>query len=76
MPKSVYFSDDRYEQIVEAAKQCGFRVSRGRGSQLALFVVMASNKALHADGGMRPLDQDGPGEKPGTIKRAGSRRRR
>jgi hypothetical protein len=45
MPKSIYFTDDRYEQIVEAARKSGFRVSRGRGSQLAQFVVWASNTA-------------------------------
>lgn len=45
MPKSIYFTDDAYQQITEAARQCGFRVSRGRGSQIALFVVAAANKA-------------------------------
>ena len=45
MPKSIYLTDKAYQQIVEAAIQCGFRVSRGRGSQLALFVVMAANNA-------------------------------
>jgi len=42
MAKSIYFTDEAYQQITEAARQCGFRVSRGRGSQIALFVVMAS----------------------------------
>jgi len=45
MPKSIYFTDEAYEQITEAARQCGFRVSRGRGSQIALFVVTAANNA-------------------------------
>ena len=45
MPKSIYFTDDRYEQIVAAARACGFRVQRGRGSQLSQYVVWASNKA-------------------------------
>ena len=45
MPKSIYFTDEAYQQITEAARQCGFRVSRGRGSQIALFVVAAANKA-------------------------------
>ena len=45
MPKSIYFTDEAYQQITEAARQCGFRVSRGRGSQIALFVVTAANKA-------------------------------
>ena len=45
MAKSIYLTDEQYEQIVEAALRCGFRVSRGRGSQLALFVVLASRLA-------------------------------
>jgi hypothetical protein len=45
MPKSIYFTDEAYQQITEAARLCGFRVSRGRGSQIALFVVVAANKA-------------------------------
>jgi hypothetical protein len=45
MPKSIYFTDEAYQQITEAARLCGFRVSRGRGSQIALFVVAAANKA-------------------------------
>lgn len=76
MAKSIYFSDDRYEQIVKAAIQCGFRVSRGRGSQLALFVVAASNNALHTDGGVVPPNQVDPGDKPATVKKADSPRRR
>ncbi len=51
MPKSIYFTDEAYQQITEAARQCGFRVSRGRGSQLALFVVAAANKACTLTGG-------------------------
>ena len=45
MPKSIYLTDEQYQQVTEAARQCGFRVQRGRGSQIALFVVMASNTA-------------------------------
>ena len=45
MPKSIYFTDEAYQQITEAARQCGFRVSRGRGSQISLFVVAAANIA-------------------------------
>ena len=37
--------DEAYQQITEAAGLCGFRVSRGRGSQIALFVVAAANTA-------------------------------
>ncbi len=49
MPKSIYFTDEAYQQITEAARQCGFRVSRGRGSQIALFVVAAANNCVQAD---------------------------
>ena len=45
MPKSIYLTDQQYQQITEAARQCGFRVQRGRGSQIALFVVAAANNA-------------------------------
>lgn len=54
MSKSISFTDEGYKQIVEAAETCGFRVSRGRGSQLGQFVVMAANKACSGRGGMRP----------------------
>jgi len=49
MPSSIYFTDEQKAQIVEAAIKCGFRVSRGRGSQLAQFVVMAANKCVQSD---------------------------
>lgn len=45
MPKSIWFPDEDYEQLVTLARQAGFRVSRGRGSQLRLFVMAAANKA-------------------------------
>ena len=45
MAKSIYLTDEQYKQITEAAIKCGFRVQRGRGSQLAVFVVAAANKA-------------------------------
>jgi hypothetical protein len=54
MPKSIYLTDEAYRQIVEAAIKCGFRVSRGRGSQLALFVVMAANKACTGQAALQP----------------------
>lgn len=44
-PKSIYLTDEQYQQIVESARKCGYRVQRGRGSQLALFVVAAANTA-------------------------------
>jgi hypothetical protein len=43
MPKSIYLTDEQYQQICEAARKCGYRVQRGRGSQLAVFVVAAAN---------------------------------
>lgn len=76
MPKSIYFSDQAYEQIVAAARACGFRVQRGRGSQLAQFVVMAANKSLHTDGGYAPANQPDPSNKPASVKKARSPSRR
>ena len=48
MPKSIWFPDEEFEQLVTLARQAGFRVSRGRGSQLRLFVMAAANKACPA----------------------------
>ena len=45
MPKSLWFPDEDFEQLVTLARQAGFRVSRGRGSQLRLFVMAAANTA-------------------------------
>lgn len=45
MAKSIYLTDEQYKQITEAARKSGFRVQRGRGSQLALFIVAAANTA-------------------------------
>ncbi len=49
MPKSLWFPDEDFEQLVTLAKQAGFRVSRGRGSQLRLFVMAAANNCVQAD---------------------------
>ena len=49
MPKSLWFPDGDFEQLVTLAKQAGFRVSRGRGSQLRLFVMAAANNCVQAD---------------------------
>jgi len=43
--KNLQFPEQDYQQLVALAKQAGFRVSRGRGSQLRLFVMAAANKA-------------------------------
>ena len=57
MPKSIYFTDEAYQQITEAARQCGFRVQRGRGSQLAIFIVAAANTACTGRGLQPPAKQ-------------------
>ena len=49
MPKSIWFPDEDFEQLIMLAKQAGFRVSRGRGSQLRLFVMAAANNCVQAD---------------------------
>jgi len=57
MPKSIWFPDDEYEKLVALAKQSGFRVSRGRGSQLRLFVMAAANTACTGRGLQSPAKQ-------------------
>ena len=57
MPKSIWFPDDDFEQLVTLAKQAGFRVSRGRGSQLRLFVMAAANTACTGRGLQSPAKQ-------------------
>ena len=57
MAKSIFFQDEQFEQIVKAAQACGYAVSRGRGSQLALFVVAAANTACTGRGLQSPAKQ-------------------
>lgn len=57
MPKSIWFPDEDFEQLIMLAKQAGFRVSRGRGSQLRLFVMAAANKACTGRGLQPPAKQ-------------------
>lgn len=57
MPKSIWFPDEDFEQLVALAKQAGFRVSRGRGSQLRLFVMTAANTARTGRGLQPPAKQ-------------------
>ena len=57
MPKSIYLTDEQYQQITEAARKSGFRVQRGRGSQLALFIVAAANNACTLTGGILPANK-------------------
>lgn len=57
MPKSIWFPDEDFEQLVTLARQAGFRVSRGRGSQLRLFVMAAANTACTGRGLQPPAKQ-------------------
>jgi len=57
VPKSIWFPDDEFEQLVLLARQCNFRVSRGRGSQLRLFVMLAANNACTLTGGILPPEK-------------------
>ena len=55
--KNLQFPEQDYKQLVTLAKQAGFRVSRGRGSQLRLFVMAAANKACTGRGLQPPAKQ-------------------
>lgn len=55
--KNLQFPEQDYQQLVALAKQAGFRVSRGRGSQLRLFVMAAANKACTGRGLQPPAKQ-------------------
>ncbi len=55
--KNLQFPEQDYQQLVTLAKQAGFRVSRGRGSQLRLFVMAAANTACTLTGGIHPPDK-------------------
>jgi len=72
MAKSLWFPDDEFEQLVALAKQAGFRVSRGRGSQLRLFVMAAANKACSGLGVLAP-SQALPTPKKSSARRAVSK---
>lgn len=50
MAKSIYLTDEQYKQITEAAKKNGFRVQRGRGSQIAVFILIASKEYKKKEG--------------------------
>ena len=75
MPKSIWFPDEDYAELVTLAKQAGFRVSRGRGSQLRLFVMAAANTAYSGRLVSRPEKVD-PKSKKVSAKVAGSTSRR
>ena len=49
MSKSIHLTDAQYAAVVEAAITCGFRVQRGRGGQLAMFVVESAAVAVEYD---------------------------
>jgi hypothetical protein len=55
--KNLQFPEQDYQQLVALAKQAGFRVSRGRGSQLRLFVMAAANNACTLMGGILPPEK-------------------
>ena len=48
--KNLQFPEQDYQQLCDLARQAGFRVSRGRGSQLRLFVMAAANTACTGRG--------------------------
>lgn len=75
MPKSIWFPDSDFEQLVELARECGFRVSRGRGSQLRQFVMAASNAACNGRL-VRPAKKALSKSKKASVKVAGSPSRR
>ena len=70
--KTIQFTDEAFEQVTQAAIKCGFRVSRGRGSQIALFVVTAANKACSGLGVLSP-SQALPTPKKSSARRAVSK---
>ena len=55
--KNLQFPEQDYQQLVALARQAGFRVSRGRGSQLRLFVMAAANTACTGRGLQPPAKQ-------------------
>ena len=55
--KNLQFPEQDYQQLVALARQAGFRVSRGRGSQLRLFVMAAANTACTGRGLQPPAIQ-------------------
>jgi hypothetical protein len=55
--KNLQFPEQDYQQLCDLARQCGFRVSRGRGSQLRLFVMAAANNACTLTGGILPPEK-------------------
>lgn len=55
--KNLQFPEQDYQQLCDLARQAGFRVSRGRGSQLRLFVMAAANNACTLTGGILPPEK-------------------
>ena len=70
--KNLQFPDTDYQQLCALARQAGFRVSRGRGSQLRLFVMAAANKACSGLGVLSP-SQALPTPKKSSARRAVSK---
>ena len=40
----MWYPDKEYDELVASARKCGFRVGRGRNSQLRLFVMTATGE--------------------------------
>jgi hypothetical protein len=76
--KNLQIPDQDYQQLVTLARQAGFRVSRGRGSQLRLFVMAAANKCVQADDALASCPYRAEMKDPtlGKIKVCEWRRRR
>jgi len=45
MRKTIQLTEEQYAQVIAAAMHLGFRVSRGRGSQIGEFVALAARTA-------------------------------
>lgn len=70
--KNLQFPEQDYQQLCDLARKAGFRVSRGRGSQLRLFVMAAANKACSGLGVLSP-SQTLPAPKKSSARRAVSK---
>lgn len=69
MPKSIYLTDEQYAAVVASARKCGFRVQRGRGSQLAAFIVASAGAAQN--NGLQPTTPAAKTSKPRRSGRGG-----
>ena len=75
--KNLQFPEQDYQQLVALARQAGFRVSRGRGSQLRLFVMAAANTACTGRGLQPPAKKvESTAEVKSPVKVTGKRQPR